>query len=137
MSIGLKAGHYRIRNVATNSALDLWGGATEAGTQVQGFGSHDGDNQKWRLQWVGTGNRATLSNVMGGTYIGVSGNIQNCAKVVGSTTAVHFLLVAAGNKSWALLVADRPEYVLDLHGSCSKDETPVGNIVCLITAATE
>ncbi|EUC58274.1 lysine-specific metallo-endopeptidase, partial [Rhizoctonia solani AG-3 Rhs1AP] len=33
--------------------------------------------------------------------------------------------IAAGNKSWALVVADHPELVLDLEGGGSKDETPV------------
>ncbi|EUC59880.1 ricin-type beta-trefoil lectin domain protein, partial [Rhizoctonia solani AG-3 Rhs1AP] len=124
MSQSLPAGTYTLKNVSTNTVLDLWDGRSAEGTQVQGFNSHGGDNQKWRLKWTGTGNQVTLQNVKGGTYIGADSSIQNSVNAVGSTTSVSLVIVAA-DKGYAIEVADHRLYVLDLKESNPKNETPV------------
>ncbi|CAE6468715.1 unnamed protein product [Rhizoctonia solani] len=126
MSKGLEAGTYRLTNVSTGTVLDLWDGRSDEGTAVQGFTSHGGDNQKWRLKWTGTGSQVTLQNVKGGTYIGAASNIQNSVKAVGSKTPVPLFIVAAGpGEGYAVTVAGTPLYVLDLKESNPANETPV------------
>ncbi|CUA76977.1 hypothetical protein RSOLAG22IIIB_06424 [Rhizoctonia solani] len=124
MSKGLEAATYTIKNVRTGTVLDLWDGRSEEGTPVQGFSSHGGDNQKWRLKWTGTGNQVTLQNVKGRTYIGAASNIHNSVKVVGSKTAVPLVIVAA-DKGYAIEAYPSRLHVLDLKESNPADETPV------------
>ncbi|CAE6471040.1 hypothetical protein RSOLAG22IIIB_13775 [Rhizoctonia solani] len=124
MTKGLEAGTYMIKNVSTGTVLDLWHGKPDEGTAVQGFSSHGGDNQKWRLKWTGTGNQVTLQNVKGRTYIGAASNIHNSVKVVGSKTAVPLFIVAAG-KGYAIEAASSRLHVLDLKESNPANETPV------------
>ncbi|KAH7325163.1 ricin B lectin domain-containing protein [Rhizoctonia solani] len=122
----LPAGTYTLKNVSTGTVLDLWDGRSDEGTAIQGFNSHGGDNQKWRLKWTGKGNQVTLQNVKGGTYVGIesSNNIQNSVKVVGSKTAVPLIVVAA-DKGFAIEAADHRLFVLDLKESNPANETPV------------
>ncbi|CCO31531.1 hypothetical protein RSOLAG1IB_09426 [Rhizoctonia solani AG-1 IB] len=120
----LPAGTYMLKNVSTGTVLDLWNGQSAEGTAIQGFRSHGGDNQKWRLKYTGKGNQATLQNVKSGTYVGTQSNIQNSVKVVGSKTAVPLIIVAA-DKGFAVEAANHRLFVLDLKESNPANETPV------------
>ncbi|KEP45400.1 ricin-type beta-trefoil lectin domain protein [Rhizoctonia solani 123E] len=120
----LPAGTYTLKNAATNSVLDLWNGESAEGKVIQGYESHGGDNQKWQLQWTGTGNSVTIRNVASGTYIGkgASGFAQS-SPVLGSITAVPLLLVAA-DKGFAMEVAELRNTVVGLEQNSSSNTVP-------------
>ncbi|CUA76976.1 hypothetical protein RSOLAG22IIIB_06423 [Rhizoctonia solani] len=123
MSHDLPTGVYRLRNVRTGTALDLWDGRSDPGTKVQGYQAHGGDNQKWILKWTGIGHEVTFQNVKSKTYIGAPGEIADNVQVVGTNKAVPFILVKA-ESGYILQVASNGK-VLSVRGGESANETPV------------
>ncbi|KAE8332756.1 ricin B lectin domain-containing protein [Aspergillus sergii] len=129
--ITFPSGLYIIRNVATDTVVDLTGAHRQDGTPAVGWHYHDAKHQKWQIASAGH-NQFFILNDATGTYL--TADAQPTGGVVLTTGS----LVSPTNKRarWTIESAETkhaytirsvadPTHVLDLSFSDSKNGTPI------------
>ncbi|TFK38583.1 ricin B-like lectin [Crucibulum laeve] len=102
---------FRITNAKSGTVVDLSGTDRQS---VTGWPSHGGDNQKWTVNWTGSG--WTLRNVWSGLYLGLNGSPADGTRIVGVTTPVewHIWHDTVNNSTYRIFVPNT-HFNLDLY----------------------
>jgi len=138
--MSLQPGVYLIRNLATQTVVDLSSGSSTNGTQVQGWHQHpfdhgDAYNQLWYIQPIPGAGSYTLYNLKSGTVLDLSdGGSAEGTQVQGWVRHTDPTMPDIHNQEWFFkqvenniynIVNVRSGTSLHLSGGCSADGTKI------------
>ncbi|MCB0187175.1 MAG: RICIN domain-containing protein, partial [Caldilineaceae bacterium] len=114
---GIQPGVYQLVNVGSNLCVDVNGGSTSNGARIIQWSCHTGNNQKWRVETVGTHYRLTAvhSNKVIDVY---GGSTRAGAKLI------QWSWHSGTNQQWTIrAVADGVYEIVSVKSSLCMDVT--------------